>query len=255
MRRPIVVVPACTREIGVHRYHVVQMKYVDAVLLAADCMPLVLPALGEKTDWEAVLAIADGVMLTGSPSNLHPGHYGQSVSDPSLPQDAARDATTLPLIRAVLQRDIPLLAVCRGAQEINVALGGTLHQAVQDVAGMLDHREQKDAPLDLQYGACHRVKLAHGGRIAGILGGGVDEIMVNSLHGQGIDRLAPGLESEACADDGLIEAYRVRNSSGFSLAVQWHPEWKVMENPLSMKLFAAFGQACREYQAKKEECK
>lgn len=251
MPRPIVIVSSCTRDLGTHSYHVAQMKYVDAVLLGAACMPLILPAMGNRIDWEAVLAAADGVMLTGSASNVHPGHFGQEVHDPALPLDTARDATTLPLIRAAIARGIPLLAICRGAQEINVALGGSLHQAVHEVPGMMDHRDDSDAPLDLQYAPVHRVTVEPGGRLAQILGSAAG-IMVNSLHGQGLDRLAQGLQVEARADDGLVEAYSVAHAAGFTLAVQWHPEWRVTDNPDSMKLFAAFGAACRQYQSQKQ---
>jgi len=247
MRRPIVLVPACVNQIGSHPYHTAQLKYVAAVADGARCAPLIIPALGAATDIEALLAVADGVMLTGSPSNVHAGLYGEDLLDPSLPLDPARDATTLPLIRAAIQRGIPLLAICRGFQEVNVALGGTLHQAVHDVAGMNDHREQKTRTLEQQYAPSHRVLLEPSGRMAQILDG-VSEIMVNSLHGQGINRLAPSLAVEARADDGLVEAYRVADAIGFTLAVQWHPEWRFAENPDSVKLFSAFGEACTEYQ-------
>jgi putative glutamine amidotransferase len=247
MRRPIVLVPACVNQIGTHPYHTAQLKYVAAVADGAHCAPLIIPALGAATDIEALLTVADGVMLTGSPSNVHAGLYGEALLDPSLPLDAARDATTLPLIRAAIQRGIPLLAICRGFQEVNVALGGTLHQAVHHVAGMADHREQKSHTLEQQYAPSHRVLLDPGGRMAQILGG-VSEIMVNSLHGQGINRLAPGLAVEARADDGLVEAYRVADAMGFTLAVQWHPEWRFSETPDSIKLFTAFGEACTKYQ-------
>jgi putative glutamine amidotransferase len=246
MSQPIVLVPACTRQIGAHPYHVAQMKYVEAVVAGAGCTPLVLPAIGEAIDWESVLEITDGVMLTGSPSNVHPDFFGQTVLDPSLPLDPARDATTLPLIRLAVQRGIPLIAVCRGSQEINVALGGSLHQAVHEVAGYQDHREDKTASLDIQYAPAHPVSIMPGGRIASILGD-VTSMMVNSVHGQGIDRLAEGLQIEARASDGLIEAYSVAFAPGFTLAMQWHPEWKIRDNPESMKLFGAFGDACRAY--------
>ena len=247
MRRPIVLVPACVNQIGAHPYHTAQLKYVAAVADGAGCAPLIIPALGDATDIEALLAVADGFMLTGSPSNVHAGLYGEELLDASLPLDPARDATTLPLIRAVIQRGIPLLAICRGFQEVNVALGGTLHQAVHDVAGMNDHREQKSHTLEQQYAPSHRVLLEPDGRMARILNG-VSGIMVNSLHGQGINRLAPALAVEARADDGLVEAYRVADAIGFTLAVQWHPEWRFADNPDSVKLFSAFGEACTEYQ-------
>ncbi|MET3134271.1 putative glutamine amidotransferase [Oxalobacteraceae bacterium GrIS 1.11] len=251
MRRPIVIVPACVNQIGPHAYHTAQDKYLQAVVVGARCMPLVLPALGEAADLEAVLATADGIMLTGSPSNLHPSHYGEQVRDAGLPQDVARDATTLPLIRAALKLGIPLIAVCRGFQEVNVALGGSLHQAVQEVDGMLDHREAKDLTLEQQYGPAHRVLLEPQGSMARILDGAT-EMMVNSLHGQGIARLAPGLAVEARADDGLVEAYTVAAAPGFTLAMQWHPEWRIAEHPDSIKLFLAFGQACRNYHSQKQ---
>lgn len=247
MRRPIVLVPACVNQIGAHPYHTAQLKYVAAVADGAGCAPLIIPALGDATDIEALLAVADGVMLTGSPSNVHAGLYGEELLDASLPLDPARDATTLPLIRAVIQRGMPLLAICRGFQEVNVALGGTLHQAVHDVAGMSDHREQKNDTLEQQYAPSHRVLLEPDGRMARILNG-ASAIMVNSLHGQGINRLAPSLAVEARADDGLVEAYRVADAIGFTLAVQWHPEWRFADNPDSVKLFSAFGEACTEYQ-------
>lgn len=248
MRSPVVLVPACVNRIGAHAYHTAQLKYVAAVADGARCTPLIVPALGAATDFEALLALADGVMLTGSPSNIDAALYGEAVLDPSLPLDAARDATTLPLIRAVIKRGIPLLAICRGFQEVNVALGGSLHQAVHAVPGMADHRERKDDTLDQQYAPSHRVLLDPGGRMAQILNG-ASEIMVNSLHGQGINQLASGLAVEAHADDGLVEAYRVADAKGFTLAVQWHPEWRFSDNPDSVKLFRAFGDACRAYKA------
>jgi putative glutamine amidotransferase len=247
MRRPIVIVPACVNQIGAHPYHTAQEKYINAVANGAHCMPLILPALGAATDLESVLASVDGIMLTGSPSHVDPALYGQSWSDAGAPQDAARDATTLPLIRAALKRAIPLLAICRGFQEVNVALGGTLHQALHDVAGLRDHREDKSRPLDEQYGPAHHVTLEPHGRLSHILGG-ASSLTVNSLHTQGVAQLAPGLSVEARADDGLVEAFTVAGAAGFMLAVQWHPEWRLADNPASVKLFLAFGDACRAYQ-------
>lgn len=251
MHKPLVIVPCCVKDIGFHPYFAVQVKYVEAVLTGAGCMPLILPSLGEAVEWETILAVADGVMLTGSPSNVHPSHFGQDVHDTSLPLDPRRDATTLPLIRAVLKRGIPLLAICRGTQEINVALGGSLHQAVQEVPGMRDHRDDANLPLDVQYGPAHHVHIEPGGILAQILGD-VDRIMVNSLHGQGVDRPAEGVRIEARADDGLIEAFSVTWAKAFNLALQWHPEWRIAENPESMKIFAAFGAACLQYQTQKQ---
>lgn len=246
MRQPVVLVTACSTRTGSHPYHTVQFKYVDAVAQAARCAPLILPALGKATDLDAVLGAAHGVMLTGSPSNVDPSFYGQELRNPALPSDPARDATTLPLVRAVIERGIPLLAVCRGFQEVNVALGGTLHQAVQDVPGFMDHREDPAAPLDEQYGPAHPLELPAGGLLARIME--APRITVNSLHGQGLDRLAPSLVPEAYAEDGLVEAFSCPTAKGFVLGVQWHPEWRATENADSRRLFAAFGDACRQYQ-------
>lgn len=250
MPRPIVIVPACTRMLGAHLNHAVQMKYVDAVLRGANCMPLILPAFGSDTDWDAVIAVADGIVLTGSPSNVHPDHFGAAVHNPALPLDLARDATTLPLIRAALAKGLPLFAICRGFQEVNVALGGSLHQAVQEVPGKMDHRDDPAGTLDQQYAQAHSLRVIEDGKLARILGSS-DDIMVNSLHGQGIDRLAEGLHVEAVAPDGLVEAYSMHSLHGFTMAVQWHPEWKMSENPVSIRLYAAFGAACRRYRAEK----
>ena len=249
MRRPIVLVPACSCDVGSHANHVVQRKYVDAVVIGAHCVPLILPALGEATDLETVLSLCDGIMLTGAASNVHPSHYAENVLDDSLPQDPLRDATTLPLIRAALRRGIPIFSICRGFQEMNVALGGSLHQAVQDVDGHLDHRENADHALDEQYGPAHLVTVTANGVLEDILGAG--DIAVNSLHGQGIKQLASGLAVEARAPDGLVEAFSVPAAAAFALAVQWHPEWHLADNPVSLKLFGAFGAACRAYQQAK----
>jgi putative glutamine amidotransferase len=253
MRTPIVLVSACNKRFGGGAvYHAAQRKYVDAVRSGASCAPLLLPALGDGTDWDAVLGIADGVLLTGSPSNVHPAHFGQPVRDPALPLDELRDATTFPLIRAALERGLPLFAICRGAQEVNVALGGTLHQALHDVPGMLDHREDDAAEDAVQYGPAHRILPTPGGELERLLGGAA-QVTVNSLHGQGIDRLADGLTVEARAEDGLIEAYRLDDAGKFFMAVQWHPEWEFAANSVSTALFAAFGTACRAFRMRKEQ--
>ncbi|MFL6673869.1 MAG: gamma-glutamyl-gamma-aminobutyrate hydrolase family protein [Massilia sp.] len=250
--RPIVFIPACTRDFGEHPYHAVQHKYVDAVVLGADCAPMIMPSLGAALDLETMLALCDGIMLTGSASNVHPSYYSEEVLDPSLPQDPARDETTLPLIRAAVRRGVPIIAICRGYQEMNVALGGTLHQAVHTVAGKMDHRENPELGMDEQYGDAHKVAICPGGLLERMLG--VAEIPVNSLHGQGVNELAPGLRAEATAEDGLVEAFSVESAPGFTLAVQWHPEWRITHNPYSMKMFGAFGQACRDYRATRRSC-
>ncbi len=241
--KPVVLVPACNKPLGDHPFHVAGRKYVEAVRLAG-ALPLVVPRL-EPEEIETTLDLAHGVLLTGSVSNVHPSHFGEAVLDETLPLDPQRDAWTLPLVRAALARGMPLLAICRGAQEFNVALGGTLHQAVQDVAGHADHRAPADRPAEAQYGPAHPVHVVPGGRLASIVGSTCFE--VNSVHGQGMKQLAPGLVVEATAPDGLVEAFRHAGAQGFNLCVQWHPEWKAAENPVSCRLFAAFGEAVRTY--------
>ena len=210
-------------------------------------MPMLIPALGEWYDAADLVSRVDGLLITGSPSNIRPERYGAQRSDPGTLHDPARDATTLPLIRAALDAGLPMLAICRGLQELNVALGGTLHQKVHEVPGRIDHRANATPALRVQYGPAHPVWLIPGGRLRRLLG--VDEITVNSLHSQGIDRLAPGLAVEAVAPDGQVEAVRVDGASAFALAVQWHPEWRFWEDPHSTRLLQAFGQAVRKRRA------
>lgn len=247
--RPVVLIPACNRTLGDHTYQVAGDKYVEAVRLAG-CQPLIVPSTAADADaLDALLELADGVLLTGSAANVHPRHFGEDVHDLALPLDPVRDAWTLRLIPRVLARGIPLLAICRGFQEVNVALGGSLHQAVQEVPGKMDHREAADAPLAVQYGPAHDVAVVPGGLLADVLAGLADlaHLRVNSLHGQGVNRLAPGLRVEATAPDGLVEAFTVTHAAGFNLSVQWHPEWQAASNPTSMRLFAAFGKACATF--------
>lgn len=246
---PVILIPACSKNIGLHAFDAVGRKYIDALLAGGKCTPLMIPPLGEAIDIEGLLDLADGILLTGSPSNVHPRHFEEEVLNPALPLDPARDATTLPLIRRTVERGVPLLAICRGFQEVNVAFGGSLHQAVHAVPGMRDHREDLDEPVEAQYSPAHRVNVVADGVLSRILG--VSEMQVNSLHGQGINRLARRLVPEAHAEDGLVEAFHVKDAAGFTLAVQWHPEWKVREHPQQLKIFQAYAAACAAYAASK----
>ena len=243
MARPVVIVTSCNRQLGEHPFHVAGRKYVDAVRLAG-ALPLIAPPF-EVDELDALLDAADGVFLTGSASNVHPSHFGEAVHDASLPLDPERDAWTLPLISKALARGMPLFAICRGTQEANVALGGTLHQAVQEQPGLNDHRAPKDSSAEVQYGLAHAVDVVPGGVLEGIVGRASFE--VNSVHGQGIKRLAEGLRVEAVAPDGLIEAFSQPAAPGFNLCVQWHPEWRAADNPVSRSLLEAFGAAVRNY--------
>ena len=240
---PIVLVSSCNRILGDHAFHIAGRKYVDAVRLAG-ALPLIAPPFAED-QLPALLEVAHGVLLTGSPSNVHPSYFGEVVHDASLPLDPERDAWTLPLIRGALSRGLPMLAICRGTQEVNVALGGTLHQAVQEQPGLNDHRSDDDDPVAVQYGPVHRVDVVPGGRLAAIVR--LASFEVNSLHGQGVKQLAPGLCVEALAPDGLVEAFSVETAPGFNLCLQWHPEWQAESNPVSRHIFQAFGEAVRDY--------
>ena len=241
--KPVVLVPACNRVLGHHPFHIAGKKYIDAVRLAG-CQALVVPS-ATLDELDALLDLADGLLLTGSPSNVHPGHFEEGVHDPALPLDTERDAWTLPLIPKALARGVPLLAICRGAQETNVALGGSLHQAVHELPGHRDHRDDDAAPVALQYGPAHSVTVEPGGVLAGILDS--RHFDVNSLHAQAVNRLGAGLRVEARAPDGVIDAFSKPGAPGFNLCVQWHPEWLAADNPVSMQLLAAFGAACRAY--------
>jgi putative glutamine amidotransferase len=218
-------------------------KYLDALIRGSEALPLITPVMPGDVDIDALLQQFDGIFLTGSYSNVEPHHYNGAPSEEGTLHDPHRDAVTLPLANRALETGVPLLAVCRGFQELNVALGGTLHQKIHEVEGYHNHLENKDDPLDKQYGPSHPVNLADGGLLRELAGS--DTVMVNSLHAQGVAKLAPGVSIEAVADDGLIEAFRVDEGPGFALAVQWHPEWRAMENDFSRAIFKAFGDACR----------
>lgn len=241
--KPLVGVPADRRIVDPHPFHMVGEKYLDALIKGSEALPLITPVMPGGVDIDALLQQFDGIFLTGSYSNVEPHHYNGSPSEDGTLHDPHRDAVTLPLAKRALETGVPLLAVCRGFQELNVALGGTLHQKVHEVAGYHNHLENKDDPLDKQYGPSHPVNLADGGLLRELAGS--DTVMVNSLHAQGVAKLAPGVSVEAVADDGLIEAFQIDNGPAFALAVQWHPEWRVMENDFSKAIFKAFGDACR----------
>jgi len=242
--RPLIGIPADRRMVGAHPFHMVGEKYALAVLEASEALPVLIPSLGEELRLDELLHSLDGILFTGSLSNVEPHHYDGTPSEAGTLHDPARDATTLPLIRKAVQAGVPVLGVCRGFQEMNVAFGGTLHQKVHEVPGYNDHRDDTTQPLDIQYGPAHDVILEKAGVLRAMAG--ADRVRVNSLHSQGVERLGPNLVVEARATDGLVEAFHVRNASRFAVAVQWHPEWKVMSNPFSRALFAAFGVASRE---------
>ena len=240
---------------GKHVSHSVGQKYLDAVSGGARAHAFILPALIDRPgaawtdpdDMGAVLDRLDALFLTGAVSNVNPHRYGATLETPELPLDLARDHVTLSLIGAAVARGMPVLGVCRGFQEINVALGGSLHQAVHAVPGFANHREDLSAPLAEQYAPVHDVEFTPGGLLHSV--SGMTCAQVNSLHGQGVQRLAATLAPEATASDGLVEAFSAANREQFLLGIQWHPEWEFRDDPLSVVIFRAFGDAARAYQA------
>jgi len=256
---PFVGIPCDIREIAPHPFHAVGEKYINGVAHGATAIPLLIPGFGGGRDLESLDGLIDldemldgldGIFLPGSPSNVEPLHYGGHQPRPTTLLDRQRDSLALPLIRRVIARGMPMFAVCRGMQELNAALGGSLFQHVEEVAGRFDHRAP-DAPRDVQYEPAHDISVVPGGVLHRLTG--LATYRVNSLHGQGIDRLAPGLTVEAVAPDGQIEAVTVTGAPTFQLGVQWHPEWRFCERAFDHVLFTAFGEACRAYRSAKPE--
>jgi len=215
--------------------------YVAAIRDGAGALPLLIPALDTPLQVAELLEAFDGFLFTGAVSNVDPAAYGgEAPRNPAL-LDGARDAVSLPLIRAAIDAGKPVLAICRGFQELNVALGGTLHQHVHELPGRLDHREDAAAPVETQFGSSHAVAIAPDSLLARITGAATAR--VNSLHHQGVDRLAPPLHADAAAPDGQVEAVSLPDGQGFVLGLQWHPEWRWAENPVSRAIFGAFGKS------------
>jgi putative glutamine amidotransferase len=247
-RLPIVGIVCDRKKLGDHAFHMVGEKYIDAVREGSGALPLLIPALTTPLDAQSILAGVDGLLFTGSTSNVAPHLYGGAMARRHTLLDEARDATAIPLMRAAEAAGVPILCICRGFQELNVAFGGTLHQHLHEVKGFADHRagDLKES-VEEQYAPVHEVRVAPGGLLAELM----PELppgatfAVNSLHGQGIDRLAHTLRVEAEAPDGAIEAISMDSASGFLLGVQWHPEWRHAENAVNRTIFAAFGDALR----------
>jgi putative glutamine amidotransferase len=235
--KPVVGLPTDRRIFDGMPTHQVNDEYITAVRDGVGALPLLIPATDAPLAVDDILDAVDGLLITGAPSNVAPSLYG-ATGRSGTELDPARDAITLPLLQAAIARGTPVLAICRGFQELNVALGGTLHQHVHEIPGRLDHREPQDALRDREYAPAHAIRIAPGSLLG--VASGMTEAMVNSLHHQGIDRLAPGLFADAAAPDGQIEAISMPGARGFLLGVQWHPEWRWAEDDLSRAIFAAF---------------
>lgn len=241
----LVAVPADIRTIGNHRWHCAPESYLTAALRVAGAIPVIIPALASEIDVVGILERVDGVLVTGSVTNVHPERYGVSPSAAYEPYDTDRDAMTDKMMKAAIDAGMPLLAICRGLQELNVAMGGSLATEIQDIEGRSDHRA-KDHPEQKERYAIHQSVVAKSGsQIDRIVGR--TEFKVNSLHRQAIDRLGDGLVVEATAPDGTIEAVSVEAAKGFTLGVQWHPEYWAESDAPSASIFTAFGDACRAY--------
>ena len=245
--KPLVCVSASIVELEERRYTVqaTGAKNVDAVERFSGCMIVMLPALGDRLDVEAFVARIDGLVLPGGRANVEPRHYDGPPFPDDEPIDPQRDATALAMVRACVAAEVPVFGICRGIQEMNVALGGSLHYRLHVLQGKDDHRMPRhdDVTVDEIFKVRHPVRLAAGGLFERLAG--ASEVMVNSLHGQGIDKLAAALEVEAVTPDGVIEGVRLRNDRTFTVGVQWHAEYKPEEHELSRKLFAEFGRAAQ----------
>ncbi len=247
---PLIAVPADVKEIDGYRWHAATETYLKAIVVGLGGLPVIVPALADRIDFDALLDRVDGVLLSGSRSNVHPGRYGAEASPESEPYDPDRDSLTLPLARATIRRGVPLLAICRGMQELNVALGGTLISELQNQPGRMDHRAPVSTDQNARFAIRQEVRVAGGSDLADILG--ADAVRVNSVHRQGIGKLGAGLVVEATAPDGTVEAVRVADAPGFAIGVQWHPEYWIESDEPSARIFAAFGRAVRARMAARD---
>lgn len=253
MSKPVVAIPADIREIEGNVWQATPNQYVRAAVKGADVTVFLVPALETDTDFDGILDRVDGLLVSGSRTNVHPSLYGKEATEAEGPYDTARDATSLPLISRALERGIPLLAICRGIQELNVALGGTLAGEIQERPGSIDHRAPVSENQDERFAIRQAATIKPGTCLAGVFGAG--DIQVNSVHRQAVDRLGANLQVEAVAPDGTVEAVSVRNARAFAVGVQWHPEYWVHSDSASAKIFAAFGDAVREHAAQRTGAK
>lgn len=245
MTQPLVAVSTDVKHFENYDWHAAPKQYIEAAIAGAGVFPVLIPSFGDRLDLDQLLSVVDGVMLTGSRSNVNPSLYGGEETEENGPYDPERDATTLPLIRKTIDRGVPLLAICRGIQELNVALGGTLATEIQQREGSLDHRAPVSESQDMRFAIRQTVSIKPGSCLSGIFD--TTDIEVNSVHRQAIDRPGSHLQIEAVAEDGTVEAVSVRGAKAFAIGVQWHPEYWVHSDSNSAKIFNAFGEAVRAH--------
>ena len=248
---PLVGLPADTYENAGFMFHSLGDKYVRALADVSKVLPVMIPSMIDVLNLDALLDHFDGILMTGAVSNVHPPHYGEDGTPDHEPYDHHRDGTTLKLIRAVIDRGVPLFCICRGFQELNVVMGGSLETELQRGKSRLDHRATPSDSIDVRYGPSHKIMVAQGGMLERIIG--KPETHVNSIHRQGIKTLGTGLNVEATAPDGVIEAVSVKGAKAFAFGTQWHPEYQAAQNADSVKLFNAFGDAVRAHARQRTE--
>lgn len=242
---PLVGISCNIRKDQQHIAHSAGHRFVTTTIELVEAVPVLLPAAGPEICVETLLHHLSGLILTGGASNIEPHHYGDVARHDDTLRDPGRDHLVLPLIRGAVARGMPVFGICRGIQELNVAFGGTLHQYLHEVEGRDDHRRRRELPMSESMNYRHELRLTPGGLLARLAG--AETVRVNSLHGQGIDRLAERLQVEGVSEDGTIEAVSVKNAPGFALGVQWHAEWRVEAFPLHRTLFRAFADAVQAY--------
>lgn len=246
---PLIAVTSDLKHVEPYDWHATPSPYIDAVVAAADGLPVIVPSVGDALHIDTLLDRVDGVLVTGSRSNVHPSHYGESPTKDHEPFDPARDATTLPLIRRAIELGVPLLAICRGIQELNVAMGGSITAAFQKSRALEGHGYPWEGTLNERFALVHEIKVAEGSCLSAILN--APSPSVNSLHTQALDRLGERVVVEAVAEDGTVEAITIADAPGYVVGVQWHPEYWATTDTASNKILNSFGEAARAHAAKK----
>ena len=216
-----------------------------AVADVARCLPLIVAPDPSVSDIGDLMDACDGFLFTGGRANVHPEEYGEDETPAHGTFDRERDRLTLPLIRALVERGQPFLGVCRGFQEVNVAMGGSLYPEIRELPGRMNHRMPPDGTIEEKFALRHEVTFTEGGPFARLMGD--SKVRTNTLHGQGIKVPGPRVVIDGLAPDGTPEAIYVKDAPGFTLSVQWHPEYKAHEDAVSTKLFSAFGDAARAW--------